>query len=232
MRSSTPSTSTRGTRRGRLLGVVLAGAATAAASVGLGAPAAHASGSVWDRVAACESGGRWHINTGNGYYGGLQFSYNTWRAFGGGAYASRADLASKGEQIAIARKVLARQGPGAWPTCGARAGLTRANGGATGGTSRDSDRRAPFRKLVVDGILGPKTKRAIQRWVGVKQDGIIGPITKRALQRKVGAYPDGIIGPKTMRALQSKIGARHNGARHLANHATVRVLQRYLNAHL
>ena len=229
MRSSSPSTTPRAARR--LVGAILAGSATVAASVGLGAPAAHASGDVWDRVAACESGGDWHINTGNGYYGGLQFSSGTWQAFGGTAYASRADLASKGEQIAIARKVLARQGPGAWPTCGARAGLTRANGGATGDTSRSSQRRAPFRTLVVDGILGPKTKRAIQRWVGVRQDGIIGPITKRALQRKVGAYPDGIIGPKTMRALQSKIGARHNGARHL-DHATVRVLQRYLNAHL
>jgi peptidoglycan hydrolase-like protein with peptidoglycan-binding domain len=152
-------------------------------------------------------------------------------AFGGTAYASRADLASKSQQIAIARKVLDRQGPGAWPVCSQRAGLTRANGGATGGTSRDETRTSPHRQLVVDGILGPKTKRALQRWVGVKQDGIIGPISKRALQRKVGAYPDGIIGPKTVRALQSKIGARHNGSRHL-DRATVRVLQAYLNRHL
>jgi peptidoglycan hydrolase-like protein with peptidoglycan-binding domain len=232
MRPTTPLRPSRpGATRRRLAGVALAGAATAAASVGIGAPAAHASGTVWDRVAACESGGNWSINTGNGYYGGLQFSYTTWRAFGGTAYASRADLATKSEQIAIARRVLDRQGPGAWPVCSQRAGLTRANGGATGDTSRSETRTSPYQQLVVDGILGPKTKKAIQRWVGVTQDGIIGPITKRALQRKVGAYPDGIIGPKTVRALQSKIGARHNGSRYL-DRATVRVLQSYLNRHL
>lgn len=72
----------------------------------------------WDGVAACESGGNWHINTGNGFYGGVQFSASTWRAYGGTKYASRADLASKSEQIAIAEKVLAGQGRGAWPVCG------------------------------------------------------------------------------------------------------------------
>ncbi|WP_406305874.1 transglycosylase family protein [Streptomyces sp. NBC_00885] len=77
---------------------------------------------VWDRIAACESGGNWHINTGNGYYGGLQFSAGTWRAYGGGAYASTADRASKGRQIAVAAKVQRAQGWGAWPTCAARAG--------------------------------------------------------------------------------------------------------------
>jgi hypothetical protein len=72
----------------------------------------------WDAVALCESGGDWSINTGNGYYGGLQFSSSTWLSYGGGAYAPRADLATKAEQIAVAEKVLAAQGPGAWPTCG------------------------------------------------------------------------------------------------------------------
>ena len=72
----------------------------------------------WDAVARCESGGNWSINTGNGFYGGLQFTSSTWSAFGGGAYAPRADLASRSQQIAIAEKVLAAQGPGAWPTCG------------------------------------------------------------------------------------------------------------------
>jgi LysM repeat protein len=83
------------------------------------------SDSVWDRVAQCESGGRWSINTGNGHYGGLQFTQSTWRAFGGGKYASTANKATKAQQIEIAEKVLAGQGPGAWPTCGKRAGLTR-----------------------------------------------------------------------------------------------------------
>ena len=67
----------------------------------------------------CESSGNWSINTGNGYYGGLQFSPSTWAAFGGLAYAPRADLATESQQIAVAEKVLAVQGPGAWPTCGA-----------------------------------------------------------------------------------------------------------------
>jgi len=92
-------------------------------------PAASA-GSVWDRVARCESGGRWNINTGNGYYGGLQFSASTWRGYGGRKYASNAHRASKSEQIAIARRTLAGQGPGAWPVCSKRAGLTKANGKA------------------------------------------------------------------------------------------------------
>jgi hypothetical protein len=73
----------------------------------------------WTGVAMCESSGNWSINTGNGYFGGLQFSPSTWASFGGLAYAPRADLATQGEQIAVAEKVLAVQGPGAWPTCGA-----------------------------------------------------------------------------------------------------------------
>lgn len=84
--------------------------------------AAAADSGVWDRIAQCESGGDWHINTGNGYYGGLQFSAATWRAYGGTAYASTADKASKGQQIAVATKVQRAQGWNAWPTCSARAG--------------------------------------------------------------------------------------------------------------
>jgi Transglycosylase-like domain len=81
-------------------------------------PPAPSSGHDWDAVARCESGGNWSINTGNGYYGGLQFSQSTWAAFGGTAYAPRADLATKAQQIAVAERTLAAQGPGAWPTCG------------------------------------------------------------------------------------------------------------------
>ncbi|MFI1682855.1 transglycosylase family protein [Streptomyces sp. NPDC020607] len=77
---------------------------------------------VWDRIARCESGGNWQINTGNGYYGGLQFSAGTWRAYGGGAYAPTADRASKAQQIAVAARVQRAQGWGAWPSCAARAG--------------------------------------------------------------------------------------------------------------
>jgi hypothetical protein len=72
----------------------------------------------WDAVARCESGGNWSIDTGNGFYGGLQFTPSTWLAFGGADVAPRADLATRDQQIAVAERVLAEQGPGAWPTCG------------------------------------------------------------------------------------------------------------------
>jgi uncharacterized protein YabE (DUF348 family) len=76
----------------------------------------------WDRIAACESGGNWAANTGNGYYGGLQFDHGTWAAYGGTAYSSNANGASKAQQIAIAEKVKAdRGGYGAWPVCGKKA---------------------------------------------------------------------------------------------------------------
>ena len=78
--------------------------------------------SAWDRIAECESGGNWSINTGNGYYGGLQFSKGTWQNYGGGEYAAYPHQASKAEQIAIAEKVRdAEGGYGAWPVCGKRA---------------------------------------------------------------------------------------------------------------
>jgi hypothetical protein len=102
--------------------------------VGITAPAAQAATEEqWDNVAHCESGGNWHINTGNGYYGGLQFSQSTWSGYGGGNYAARADLATKSEQIAIAEKVLHSQGWGAWPVCS----QYRGSGGssASGGES-------------------------------------------------------------------------------------------------
>ena len=83
-----------------------------------------ASEKTWDDVARCESGGNWEINTGNGYYGGLQFAQATWDEYDGQEFAPRADLATREEQIAVAERVLDGQGPGAWPTCGPRAGLT------------------------------------------------------------------------------------------------------------
>ena len=77
----------------------------------------------WDRLASCESGGRWHIATGNGYYGGLQFSASTWRGFGGTRYASSAHRASRLQHIRVAERVRARQGWGAWPVCSRKVGL-------------------------------------------------------------------------------------------------------------
>jgi hypothetical protein len=109
-------------------------AVVAAATVAVAAPisstvssANAATDRTWNRLAGCESGGNWHINTGNGYYGGVQFSEGTWLAYGGGTYAHRADLASREHQIAIAEKVLKGQGWGAWPACSAKLGLTAAD---------------------------------------------------------------------------------------------------------
>jgi murein DD-endopeptidase MepM/ murein hydrolase activator NlpD len=111
------------------LTVTASGAGLALPLVAAGA--AHAAApDTWNKVAACESSGNWEINTGNGYYGGLQFTQSTWDAYGGRAYAARADLASRNQQIAVAEKVLRGQGPGAWPVCGPRAGLTLASGTA------------------------------------------------------------------------------------------------------
>jgi LysM repeat protein len=82
-------------------------------------PPSGSSGVNWSAIAACESGGNWSINTGNGYYGGLQFTQQTWLAYGGGQYAPTANLASAGEQIAVAERVAADVGLSAWPVCGA-----------------------------------------------------------------------------------------------------------------
>jgi resuscitation-promoting factor RpfA len=169
------------------------------------APAAQAS-SVWDNVAACESGGNWAINTGNGFYGGLQFTSSTWLGYGGGSYAPRADLASRAAQITIAQRVLAGQGPGAWPVCSVRGGLNRSNGAGAVTVSRSTTRRAPRAgRLAVDGILGPLTRasmarhriylnttaavRAWQHRLRVSVDGVCGPVTTAAMQRWLNAHP-------------------------------------------
>jgi uncharacterized protein YabE (DUF348 family) len=83
-------------------------------------PPPSSNGLNWDAVAACESGGNWHINTGNGFYGGLQFDYGTWLSNGGGAYAPRADLATREQQIAIATRLYNARGASPWPVCGQR----------------------------------------------------------------------------------------------------------------
>ncbi|WP_207768592.1 resuscitation-promoting factor [Mycobacterium ahvazicum] len=79
-------------------------------------------GSIWDAIAGCEAGGNWAINTGNGYYGGVQFDQSTWERNGGLRFAPRADLASRDEQITVAEVTRERQGWGAWPVCSGRAG--------------------------------------------------------------------------------------------------------------
>jgi murein DD-endopeptidase MepM/ murein hydrolase activator NlpD len=87
-------------------------------------PASAAPDTAWDAVAQCESSGNWAINTGNGFYGGLQFKQSTWEAFGGTEFAPRADLATREQQIVVAERTLQGQGWGAWPVCSQKAGVT------------------------------------------------------------------------------------------------------------
>lgn len=103
----------------------------------------------WDTVARCESGGNWAINTGNGYHGGLQFSPSTWRSNGGGEYAPSAYMATKEQQIAVAERVLAGQGKGAWPVCG------RGLSGATPRNVVSQPEPAPLDAPAVNGELPP-----------------------------------------------------------------------------
>jgi resuscitation-promoting factor RpfA len=127
-------------------------ATTATIAAAVGAPvvtagsAQAATDATWDRLAQCESSGNWHINTGNGYYGGVQFSDSTWDAYGGERYASTADQATREQQIVIAEKVLDAQGWGAWPACSSELGLDGSDAAGTpsapSGTSRSGDREA------------------------------------------------------------------------------------------
>lgn len=127
-----PSADTASGIRRTTAALVIGVSAAALAGFALATPAgATPYDAVWDRVASCESSGNWQINTGNGFYGGLQFTQSTWQSFGGTQYAARADLATRDQQIEVARRVLAVQGPGAWPVCGLQAGLTSDDGGAT-----------------------------------------------------------------------------------------------------
>jgi resuscitation-promoting factor RpfA len=108
-----PTTSNINVAKVAFTGAVIGGGGIAFASHASAAPDAE-----WDRVAGCESGGNWAINTGNGYHGGLQFSQGTWAAHGGGQFAPSANQATREQQIAVAERVLATQGRGAWPVCG------------------------------------------------------------------------------------------------------------------
>ena len=160
-----------------------------ALSFGIGlvgaAPAEAATTTAWDRVAQCESGGNWKINTGNGFYGGVQFSASTWKAYGGKTYASQAHLATKAEQIAIARRVLAGQGPGAWPTCSRRAGLTKSNGKAsvhampTTNTGTSKSQKVSDSKVKIAKKSTHKKYSASGKTVHVKRGDTLRKIAKR-----------------------------------------------------
>ena len=122
--TATASTATR--KRNRVRMAVLGGALAVVPVAGLVTATASSAApvSTWDKVAQCESTGNWSIANGNGFYGGLQFTSSTWAAFGGTQYAPQANLATQAQQISIGEKVLAAQGPGAWPVCSVKAGLS------------------------------------------------------------------------------------------------------------
>ncbi len=234
------------------LGLRAAGIALATATAGvtgiIAASGANAwDPSVWDRVAYCESTWRWDVNTGNGYYGGLQFSHSTWAAFGGQVYGAEAHLASKAEQIAIARRVLHTQGPGAWPVCSVQAGLTKENGGAdpnampvttsaptssasptpTATATKAPTSTAPTSTAPTPTSTASSYGTISYRKIMLSVDGVIGPLTITEMQKWSGSAPDGIWGPKTSRALQSKVGAEVTGVR---DKQTTYAVQDYVGA--
>ncbi|MET9321784.1 transglycosylase family protein [Streptomyces sp. NPDC003038] len=135
----------------------VAGVAVAAPLMTAGTASA-ATASEWDRVAQCESGGNWAINTGNGYYGGLQFSSSTWAAFGGKSYAAQANQASKAQQIAVAEKVLKGQGKGAWPHCGV--GLSNSSYAGGGAAETPAKPKAEPKKTEQKAAPKKETKRS------------------------------------------------------------------------
>jgi resuscitation-promoting factor RpfA len=110
-------------RTGRTLARTAVAGAVAGAPLLVAAPANAAPDSAWDKLAQCESGNRWDINTGNGFHGGLQFTPRTWAGFGGKEFAPVAYKASREEQIVVAERVLAKQGWNAWPSCSRKTGV-------------------------------------------------------------------------------------------------------------
>ncbi|WP_328492571.1 transglycosylase family protein [Streptomyces sp. NBC_00414] len=203
------------------LTVTVGGAGMAIPLIGTGVANA-ADVDTWNKVAACESTNNWSINTGNGYYGGLQFSQSTWEAYGGRSYAARADLASKDQQIAVAEKVLKSQGPGAWPTCSQRAGLTR------GGDSPDispsgTSTQTTERKVDVQPQTTPQSRAGTAEMYTVVHgdtlSGIAGAREVRggwqrlyeANRQTVGADPDLIV-PGQRLSLSTKAPGRSGTA--------------------
>jgi hypothetical protein len=110
-------------RTGRTIARTAVAGAVAGAPLLIAAPANAAPDSAWDKLAQCESGGRWNINTGNGYHGGLQFAPKTWSGFGGKEFAPVAHKATREQQIVVAERVLAKQGWNAWPSCSRKTGV-------------------------------------------------------------------------------------------------------------
>jgi LysM repeat protein len=171
---------------------------------------------VWDRVARCESGGRWNTNSGNGYHGGLQFASSTWKAYGGTKYASGAHLASREQQIEIARKVLAGQGPGAWPVCSRKAGLTRAHASAPeGATGRPAVRQTSEPSPLPSPVSKPATKPKDND--KDRDRGAAGhPAARPVAPRAQAPVPPLAAKPLTSSKTEAKRHTKHKAGEHAA----------------
>lgn len=147
-----PSNTARNAARLAVAGAVIA------TPIAISAPA-NASSANWDSLAKCESSGNWNANTGNGFSGGLQFTPSTWKAYGGGQYASNAKDASREEQISVAEKVLQDQGTKAWPECSSKQSWSSSGGSSQSSedTSAKSSKASSSQKTSV-----PKAASAVQ----------------------------------------------------------------------
>lgn len=166
-----PTTAGRTVAKVAVTGAIMGVAGIAAAGTASAAP-----DSDWDRLAQCEAGGNWAINTGNGYQGGLQFSPSTWSAHGGGQYAATANQASREQQIAVAERVLANQGWGAWPSCssslGLSSGATQRSAPATTQAATPAPAPAPTQQ-VAQTVAHPVADAIDQAIAFAKANGIV-----------------------------------------------------------
>ena len=235
-RTSRAATLRRGLSRSA---VAVAGGAVVASGMIAATTTSASAATGWDEVAACESGGDWSINTGNGYYGGLQFSQQTWEGYGGTEYAATADQASKSQQIAIGERVLEGQGAGAWPNCG---GPLSGGADTSGAPAAEEQEEAPEQEQQApepresdqqanrsterestepqgdwscdgDGIADNCDENGFTKETEKKQQSQGEPGSKATGDLSVAGTleVDGKMGPKTITALQDWLGVEQTG---------------------
>lgn len=235
-RTSRAATFRRGLSRSA---VAVAGGAVVASGMIAATTTSASAATGWDEVAACESGGDWSINTGNGYYGGLQFADRTWDAYGGEQYASTADQATKSQQIAIGERVLEGQGAGAWPNCG---GPLSGGADTSGAPAAEEQEEAPEQEQQApepresdqqanrsterestepqgdwscdgDGIADNCDENGFTKETEKKQQSQGEPGSKATGDLSVAGTleVDGKMGPKTITALQDWLGVEQTG---------------------
>ncbi|MFJ6833308.1 transglycosylase family protein [Streptomyces sp. NPDC091209] len=154
--------------------------------------ASAADGTTWDRVAQCESGGAWSADQGNGYYGGLQLDQADWEAYGGLAYAPRADQASRSQQIAVAEKLLDDRGLAAWPTCGPLSGLSEGSAGVpvdTGVVGGSSAAGSDADSYVSAGLSTSTSSTSLSNLTGSTDSGDSSGVTGGAAKPDVSPSP-------------------------------------------